>query len=341
MADFTLPKLGAVPKEPVIAIGVGAAAFIGWRYWQARKSAAADAAAADTTTSDFADGGLPPGVIGAVSPTNSYGDSGSTATGDSTVGPGSFTNNAQWTDYVVTKLQQSNDWSYTDIVTALGNGLAGRPTTDTQQSILRAAIAVGGQPPQGAIVIVSGGNTGLTVAPTGVSVQSVSTNQAVIAFTAVPGAASYRAFRSGVAVAVGSADSSPITISALAPNTSYTVHVTAYTASGMASPDSSAVTVKTAAGAAPAGVTGLHATSVTANQIRLDWNDAPGSRGYDITWTDPKGKVGNATSLTSSYVMINLPKSYRYMIKVRGKADTGSAAPGPWSSAIQVTTHAK
>lgn len=337
MADFTLPKLGAVPKEPVIAIGIGAAAFIGWRYWQARKNAA-DAAAADTTTSDFADGGLPPGVIGAVSPTNSYGDSGSTATGDSTVGPGSFTNNAQWTDYVVTKLQQSNDWSYTDIVTALGNGLAGRPTTDTQQSILRAAIAVGGQPPQGAIVIVSGGNTALTVAPTGVSVQSVSTNQAVIAFTAVPGAATYRVSGAGSSNA---STSSPITVTGLAPNMSYTVHVTAYTASGMAGPDSSAVTIKTAAGAAPAGVTGVHATSVTANQIRLTWNGAVGARGYDITWTDPKGSVGNGTSLLPGYVMTNLPHSYRYMIKVRAKPDTGSTTPGPWSSPIQVTTHAK
>ena len=76
MADITLPKIGSVPKEPVIAIGIGAAAFIGWRYWQAKKTAAADVAAAYTTTSDFADGGLAPGVIGAVSPTNSYGDSG-------------------------------------------------------------------------------------------------------------------------------------------------------------------------------------------------------------------------------------------------------------------------
>lgn len=97
-------------------------------------------------------------------------------------------------------------------------------------------------------------------------------------------------------------------------------------------------------GATPAAVSGLRASTVTANRIGLTWNGALNARGYDITWTDAQGRVGNATSLLPGYTMSNLPKSERYMIKVRAKHDVaplGGTTDGPWTSAIQVTTHAK
>lgn len=160
-----IPKVGKLPKNVLIPLVIGLTGFVGWRYWQARKSAS-DAAASTITDGEFGavDSSIP-GVAGAVSPTNSYGDSGNPATGDPGNDPTRFTNNAQWTDYVVGKLQQSDTWTYTDIVTAIGQGLAGKPTTDAQQGILRSALAVGGQPPSGAITIVSGGNTAITIAP--------------------------------------------------------------------------------------------------------------------------------------------------------------------------------
>jgi hypothetical protein len=88
----------------------------------------------------------------------------------------------------------------------------------------------------------------------------------------------------------------------------------------------------------PAAITGLRAYNVTRGLIYLDWNDAAGSRGYDVQWTDGKNHTGNATTLTSSYTMINLPANMRYTIKVRGKHDLGGNADGDWSSPITVTT---
>lgn len=327
---FDIPKVGPVPKIAVLGIGGAAAAYIGWRYWQARS------APADTTTVDpgFDDPGTLPGVAGAVSGTNSYGG---TTGGTGDAGTGLITTNAQWSQDALSKLADS--YSSTDIVTALGNYLGGQPLSDAQQAIVRSALAVSGNPPVGSFSVIPGGNVGLTVAPTGVNVGSISTTSAAINFSEVPGAASYKVSASNGASDTGS--SSPIVLSGLAPNTSYSVTVTPYTASNTAGPSSTAVSFKTAASAAPAAVSGLHATSVSANRIVLDWNDAAGARGYDITWTDPKGAVGNATSLTSSYAMSNLPKSYRYYIQVRAKADTGSTSPGPWSNRIQVTTKAK
>lgn len=91
----------------------------------------------------------------------------------------------------------------------------------------------------------------------------------------------------------------------------------------------------------PAKVTGLRASSVRTNQIWLTWNGAVGARGYDVTWTDAQSHVGNATTLLPGYVMVNLPKSERYTIKVRAKHDLsplGTGTDGEWSDSITVTT---
>lgn len=326
-----IPKVGSVPKIAVFGIGGVALAYIGWRYYQARSSASSDT----TVDPGFDDPGTLPGVAGAVSDTNQYGATTGGTGGDA--GTGVITTNAQWSQDAESKLLDS--YAASDIVAALGNYLGGQPLSDAQQTIVRSAIAVSGYPPVGSFSIVSGGNTALTLAPSGVNVGSVAATSVAVNFTEVAGAKFYKVAASNGASATGA--SSPIVLSGLSPNTSYSVTVTGYTASNTAGPTSAAVSFKTAAGAAPAAVGGLHATRVTANEISLDWNDAAGSRGYDIQWTDPKGAVGNATTLTSSYNMINLPRSYRYQIKVRGKNDVGSTTPGPWSNTIQVTTKSK
>lgn len=272
--SITIPKVGTVPKKALIVVGVGAAGFVGWKYWQARQSASS---ADSSTVADGEFGAVDTSIPGTLNPYPSsfYGDSSSsTSSGvtgdrnnDGVIGPGEFTTNGDWTDYVVGKLQQSDTWSYTEIVTALGLGLAGKPTTDTQQAILRAAIAVGGNPPSGSITVVGGGNTSITVAPGQVSVK-MAESTATVSFGSVAGANSYQVFRSGVSSAAGAGTTSPIVVGGLTPNTSYSFQVAGVTTSGKVGPKSASVSGKTLSynfpKAATPAITGITKTSAMA-----------------------------------------------------------------------------
>jgi hypothetical protein len=330
--DIDIPKVGAIPKKVVIPLAVGLVAFVGWRFWVARNEAA-DGDVPTVTDGDFGavDSSIP-GVIGAVSPTNQYGsgDTGSDAGND----PTRFTSNAQWTDYVVGKLQQSDSWTYNDIVTAIGNGLAGKPTSDTQQAILRAAIAVGGNPPSGSIVIVSGGNTGITIAPTNVHVQSVSETGAVIAFNPVAGADRYVVYRSGVSANVGTSTGSPITVAGLSSNKSYTVQVAALNSAGSAGPKSSAVTVKTKAYSLGKPSTPT-VSSITKSTIQATTKAVAGADGY--RWYINGGARGYSEAPT--YKITGLSANKRYTVTVA--ADRTGQNPGAASAGRAFTTKKK
>ena len=154
-----IPKVGKLPKKVLIPVGVAAAVYIGWRWYQARQDST-DTTAVDAGNPEFDNGSIPPtdSMAGTLTPSGSGGSGDTGSTDDGVLGPGEFTNNGQWSDYVIGKLEQSDTWTYTDIVTAIGLGLDHKPTSTVQQNILRAAMAVGGQPPQGSILIISGGN---------------------------------------------------------------------------------------------------------------------------------------------------------------------------------------
>jgi hypothetical protein len=328
--DVEIPKLGKLPKKVLIPLAVGLAGFVGWRFWVARKDAAS---AADSTVEDGDFGAVDssiPGVVGAVSPNNSYGDSGNTT--DNGNDPTRFTNNAQWTDYVVGKLQQSDTWTYTDIVTAIGLGLASKPTTDTQQAILRAALAVGGQPPSGAIVIVTGGNTAITVAPTGLKVTGVTQTTVSLSWNAVPGAASYRVYRSGASTNVGVATGTTIRIDGLQPATSYTFHVTALSASNQAGPTSSNVSGKTT-GYTLAKPSTPTVSAITKNSVKVSTKAVPHADGY--RWYINGGTRGYSESPTN-YSIGGLAAGHKYTVTVA--ADLAHQNPGPQSAGRAFTT---
>jgi hypothetical protein len=246
-----IPEIGGLKPKVTVPLAIGIAGFVGWRWWQARKAVGTGD---ESTISDGEFGAIDTSIPDTLNPfPGSFGGGGggggdsSTGdrNGDGTIGPGEFTNNGQWTDYVVDRLQ-GDRWTSNDVQLALGLGLAGKPTTDAQQEILRAAIAVGGQPPSGSLTVVSGGNTSITVAPGGVSVSPAETT-ATVSFSSVPGANSYQVFRNGIASPAGAGSSSPIVIGGLTPNTSYGVSVAAVTTSGTPGPKSSEVGFKTKA----------------------------------------------------------------------------------------------
>lgn len=247
--EIDVPKVGPVDKKVVAAVVVGAVGFIGYRRWQASK-VPAETATTDTATlnSEFDNTGDPSAVLGAVRPNNDYGIPDTSAAPITSPDDFGFrgTTNDQWTQYVATQLSQSDRWSYTDIVEALGNYLAQKPTTAAQQGIVNAAIAVAGMPPSGSHTLVSGGNVPLTVAPTVTGITTTAST-AVVTFTPVAGATTYVAYRNGVASNVAASKGSPITVAGLQPNTDYTFTVRGVTAAGVTGPSSGSIKGKTKA----------------------------------------------------------------------------------------------
>lgn len=326
--NVDVPKMGKVPKPALIAIGVGLAAFVGWRYWQSRSGSGEDVPA---DVSDFDYEGTVPPVLGAVSPDNRYGSGGDTGRtdDDGILGPGEFTNNGQWTDYVVGKLTSSETWSYSDIVTAIGNGLAGRPTNDTQQNILRAAVAVGGQPPQGQITIVSGGNTAPATAPGNLRAASVTADSVTLSWDAVAGADTYRVSQSNGLSKSVSGTSTQMT--GLNHATQYTFTVAAVNGSGSTAGPTSTVTATTSAKTigAPAkpSLSNIGRTSVSARTTKPAGAD-------ELIWY-LNGREA-ATTEGGLYVFKALKPGTRYTITAAG--DTARQAIGPVSPGATFTT---
>lgn len=331
--DVEVPKVGKVDKKVVAAIVVGAAGFVGYRYWQASHNPTADAETTDVSTEnpEFDDTGDPSTVLGAVRPNNDYG----IPSGDGVAAPSTDdfgfkgTTNDAWTQYAANQLSQSDRWTYTDVVEALGNYLAQRPTTATQQNIVNAAIAVAGQPPQGAHTLVSGGNVPLTVAPTITKIDTTG-NSAVIAFTSVAGADSYRAYR-GTGGNVGTSKTSPLTVTGLQPNTSYDFSVRAVTASGKLSPPSG----KSAAKTKPVNMTTPKTPTVSKIGTTTAIFTVPavsGATGYN--WFVNGHIVGHSDAPKWSAAGLRSKTAY----KVTVQADNATQAPTSHSPVKSFTT---
>jgi hypothetical protein len=331
--EISIPKVGPVNKKVMIGVVVAAGGFVAWRYYIARQT---PADTTDTTGTDpgFEDPGALPSVSGAVSSDNSYGS----GTTDTTTGTNTYgftgTTNSEWTQYASTQLSQSDTWSYTSILTALGSYLAGKPLSTTDQQIVQAAIAVAGYPPVGTHVVVSGGDTAITVAPTNVKVTSTTSTTAVISFTPVAGADNYRAYRSGVSGNVAASVGSPITVSGLTPNTSYTFYVAAVSNSGTLGPRSAAATGKTQAVtlATPATPT-ISAISTTSSHAAVA--KVANATGYN--WYI--NGVAHGHSDGPSYTFQGLKAKTTYKASVA--ADTATQGPGKMSGTRSFTTKSK
>lgn len=332
--DVEVPKVGKVDKKVVAAIVVSAAGFVGYRYWQASRVPAEGGTADDTSAvnPEFDESGAPGTVLGAVSPDNSYGipdsyDESKPSTDD--FGFKGTTNDA-WTQYAANQLSQSDRWSYTDVVEALGNYLAQRPTTTTQQNIVNAAIAVAGQPPQGSHTLVSGGNVPLTVAPSITKIVTTG-DTATVSFSAVAGADSYYAYREGVSTNVAAGKTSPIRVAGLAPNTSYKFTVKGVTAAGKTGPASASRSAKTKAvtlatpGTPTVGKIGTTTAAFTVTAVS-------GATGYN--WYVNGRIVGHTDAPRFSATGLRSKTAY----KVTVQADNATQSPTKQSPAKSFTT---
>lgn len=336
--SVNVPGVGGVDKRVILGVGGVAVVFIGWKWYQARGAASYDPSADQAATDPGfeGDGGTLPSVSGAVSGDNSYGlpDSSSSNTTDAYGFTG--TTNAQWTQYAAAQLAQASDsWSYGTVVSALGAFIANKPLTTTQQQIVQAAIAVAGYPPEGSHVIIPGGDTTITVAPTGLKVTSTTETTASLSWGAVAGADGYRIYRSGVSQVVGVANGTTGQVGGLQPNTSYSFQVAAFTGSGQTGPKSSSASGKTKAVALKAPT--IRVSSIAATAATVSWSKVSGATSYRIYVNGVPH--GTADGGLSSYRITSLKKKTKYRVTVR--ADTTNQPTGPESKPATFTTKSK
>lgn len=329
--EINVPGAGPVDKRVVIGIGAAIVAFLAWRYWLAGSGAEPVDEAAD---SGFEDGGTIPGVDGATDWYGSGGGGGSSTGDDTSSTPQQIRTNAQWSQYARDQLLVTDSYTGTAIGAALGNYLAGRPLSTQQQEIVRAAIALAGYPPVGTFVVVPGGDTDVTVAPTGLKVTGVTTTAVTLSWSAVSGADEYRIYRGGVSQNVGTSRDTTGQVGGLQPNTSYTFQVAALSSAGKAGPRSSSVSAKTKAVALAKPAT-PRVTSVTATTAQVTTNKVSGAQGYN--WYI--NGVAHGHSDAPTYRVVGLRKKTKYSVSV--KADTSTQGPGPESARKSFTTKSK
>lgn len=244
-----VPKVGPVKKGPLFAVLGAGLAYVLWRRYQAQQAAATSSA---DTSGQFGDAGSIPAVDGAYTgqqvglPDNSTpptsGDYGFTGT-----------TNSQWSQYAALQLSESGSLDYTDVLLTLGKYLSGAPLDSQQQSVVQAAIAVAGYPPEGSHPIVPGGGTAMLVAP-GSLRGSASLTAVTLSWGSVAGASEYRVYQDGQPVHDTGGLSA--TISGLNSDRSYSWAVAALTGAGNEGPKSSAITVRTLKPTQPAPTTG-------------------------------------------------------------------------------------
>lgn len=328
MADVDVPKVGKVDKRVLFAIVGGAAAFVGYRYWKARQ----DVGDGEAVDPGYEDAGTLPGVAGAVKPDNSYGSGDGTGGGGSSGGGFRGLTNSEWTEYVTDRLQQDGRWTYSTIAVALGNYLTAKPTTSEQQSIVQAAIGIAGYPPVSGYGLVGGGNTSITVAPSGVIATPTGPTTIRLTFPAVPGAATYNAYVAGSAR--GTASSAPLDITGLTPGTSYSIQLAAVSASGQVGPKSSVITAKTQG--ATMAKPGQPVISVNTGGGRITFKTGPVPHATRYDWY-LNGKIFNSTS-TPAVTHTSLKAKARYSPGVSVRAAGATGSPGPLSITKSFTT---
>lgn len=317
---INLPQIGPVKKVYVYGAGGAVVAFVGYRYYQSRQSAAA--ADVTYTTPDVNNPDVSAsGVIGGAASGNTQ-YSGSTT--DDT-DPNTINTNAQWVADAVSKLSQTGSAKYDSatVYQALGDFIAQRPLTNAEQDIVRAAIAASGNPPVGNLSIVPSTGDVTLPAPTGLKVTDSFTTYAHLQWNAVSNASHYNIYRSDTGLTpVGTASGTTATLSGLTPNKSYAVTVKAVSSLNKIGSTSSSVTVKTKAQTlskpATPRVTAVQRTAAT------------------FTVAVPKGATGIAwfvdgvphgTSNGGSYTATGLQTNHKYGVTARGTLATQAAGP--------------
>lgn len=320
------PLKGMPPKQQkaLVIIGVGAAAYVAYRWYTSNGSEPPI-----TETSGTDDDLAPTGVIGSnVGGSENVGNSSNTGTSD-------IDTNNEWFNEAVERLSNGG-WNAQAVQSALGEFLTGQSLDSSEASIVRAAVgAMGGYPPNGPLTIKeTAGPTDVSKlpAPTGLKVVKTTSSTVDLTWTAVSGAKQYRVYRSGASQNVAASSDTKAQVAGLEPGKSYTFYVAAGLDGEKMGPRSSGVTAKTAAKKLVAP-TGLKVSSVGKTSARLTWNST-----YPYQYLIRRsGSSSTWESVDAATTLSGLKPRTKYSYQVAAVQE-GSRTPGPWSSYVTFTT---
>lgn len=229
--DIPSPK-DPKAKKAYLVVGGAAAAFVAYRWWQARSAGApVDATVGTSSVTQGEGGGLAPG-----------GNVQYAGAGDLSGPPSTPTVNSEWTALVVDRLVQQG-WEGSVVQAALGLYLTSQPLTAQQETIVRAAIAVAGRPPVGTYSIIHSTApsskppaqkppVGIS-APHGFRASAVTRSSATLSWQPVSGAVRYELQRQWGSRAVQDiGDTTNAYFTGLRPGGKYTVWVRAVDSDG-------------------------------------------------------------------------------------------------------------
>jgi hypothetical protein len=321
--DNPIKGLPPKQKKALVVVGVGAAAYIAWKWY----SSSGDSEPI-TVTSGTDDDSAGTGVIG-----SNVG--GSENVGNSSNITDEISSNNKWYAEAVDRMTNAG-WNAQVVQSALGEFLTGQSLDDEEARIVRAAVgAMGGYPPQGPnSITVTPGITDASklAAPSGLKVVSKDSDSVTLSWGAVTGAKDYRIYRSGVAANVGHSVDTKVTIGGLEANRSYTFYVAAGLGGGKMGKRSSGVTAKTTSRKL-SKVTGVKVSQIGKTSARLTWSYTyPGEylvrrSGSSQTWES----VDTAMTLTG----LKPRTKYSYQVAA---VNPGTRTPGTWSSYATFTT---
>lgn len=321
------PLKGIPPKQKkvLVVVGVGAAAFVAWKWFQAGTSEETTTPVTSGVDADSAG----TGIIGSnVGGSENVGNSSNTGVDD-------IDTNNEWFAEAVERLSNGG-WNAQAVQSALGDFLTGQSLSADEASIVRAAVgAMGGYPPAGPMSIKETpgvSDSSKLPAPTGLKTTAVGSTTVDLSWTAVPEAKQYRVYRSGAAQNVAASADTKAQVAGLEPGKSYTFYVAAGLTGEKMGPRSQGLNVKTASKKLSAP-TGLKVTSIGKTSAKLSWTPTyPGEylvrrSGSSQTWES----VDAATTLSG------LKPKTRYSYQVAA-VSPGTRTPGPWSRYVTFTT---
>lgn len=321
-----IPKVGSIKKTQAIAVVGVAGGILVYAWWRSRSAVVDDGQAAEEVPLPDPFQGLTESGAGGGGPASGY----SSGSGGSDTATSAPTTNAAWSQLAAEKLASSYEPQVIDA--ALGRYLGRQPLTTLDQEVVRAAIARAGYPPEnGPFTVISGGNTDITTAPTGLKAVASSSTAVDLTWAPVAGAASYRIYRGGVGQNVGTSVDGVAQVGGLQPNVKYSFTVAAVTAAGKVGPQSTAASATTK-GVALKPVTGVKVSAITSTGATVSWTQQTGASIYRL-YVD-----GNARGAAEHppYKVGGLSKNANHSVTVA--ADAAGQSPGKESAPVKFKT---
>jgi hypothetical protein len=323
-----VPAVGKVKKAYILIPAGIAAAYVAYRWYsRSREEEPAPGSDGLYTSDDLSEYGL--STTGGS--TTVTGNTGSVET-DGTRSD-AIDDNREWANDAVDRLTNQG-YSGQAVQAALGEFLARRALDRNEATIVRAALAVSGQPPEGrpwSVIEEAGTGTGTLPAPTNLRKTATTSTTVSMQWDPVPGALYYKIFRSDFGnEPTGTSVDTKFTQQGLKSNTAYTFTVRAVGTTNRVGGTSNAVTAKTNA-ARLTRPTGLKASAITRTSFRVSLTPVPGAQFY--RWKLDGRSIAPSDGPYRDFTGLRANTTHRVTVQ----ADTNNQSPGP-EAALTVRT---